>query len=122
MLILPSYIFIFVAMKFAIITFVVLAAASVNGEEVLDRAVLEDNGMNGIKEIIGDIHDMSKGAEDLNVMEARLQGLEEEAEAVYRAREILTSNMDKTKLGIHSKDNSHPTKTLNNEGEWVNVN
>ena len=108
-------------MKFAIITFVVVAAASVNGEEVLDRAVLEDNGMNGIKEIIGDIHDMSKGAEDLNVMEARLQGLEEEAEAVYRAREILTSNMDKTKLGIHSKDNSHPTKTLNNEGEWVNV-
>jgi len=90
-------------------------------QKVLDRAVLEDNGMNDIKEIIGDIHGMSKGAEDLNTMESRLQGLEEEAEAVYKAREILTSNMDKTKLGIHSKDNSHPNKKQNNEGEWVIV-
>ena len=108
-------------MKFAIITLFVVAAASVNGEEVLDRAVLEDNGMNDIKDIIGDIDGMSKGAEDLNTMESRLQGLEEEAEAVYKAREILTSNMDKTKLGIHSKDNSHPNKKQNNEGEWVIV-
>ena len=122
MLNLPSYILFFVAMKFAIITLLVVAASSVNGEEVLDRAVLEDNGMNDIKDIIGDIDGMSKGAEDLNTMESRLQGLEEEAEAVYKAREILTSNMDKTKLGINSKDNSHPTKKQNNQGEWVIVN
>merc|ERR1712198_736845 len=109
-------------MKFAIITFVVVAAASINAEEVLDRSVLEGNGMNDIKEIIGSIDGMAKGAEDLNTMESRLQGLEEEAEAVYKAREILTSNMDKTKLGIHSKDNSHPTKKQNNEGQWVIVN
>merc|ERR1712098_723393 len=85
-------------MKFVIVTFVVVAAASIDGEEVLDRSVLEDNGMNDIKEIIGSIDGMAKGAEDLNTMESRLQGLEEEAEAVYKAREILTSNMDKTKL------------------------
>jgi len=68
---------------------------------------------------------MSKGATDLNTMEARLEGLSGKKETVEKAFAALKDNLDKTKLGTNSEDNTHVNKKLvnpddENEG-WTDV-
>merc|ERR1712131_266490 len=58
-------------MKIAILSLVLVAAVSIDG------GVLKGNGMDNIYSIIETIDNMSKGATDLNTMEARLEGLSE---------------------------------------------
>merc|ERR1712126_500370 len=101
-------------MKIAIVSLVLVAAVSVNG------AVLSGNGMSAIESIIGTIDNMSKGATDLNTMEARLEGLSGKKETVEKAVAALKDNLDKTKLGTNSADNSHDNLKWNTDtNEWV---
>merc|ERR1711972_946937 len=101
-------------MKIAIVSLVLVAAVSVNG------AVLSGNGMSAIESIIGTIDNMSKGATDLNTMEARLEGLAGKKETVDNAFAALKNNLDKTKLGTNSADNSHDNlKWSEGDKAWV---
>ena len=101
-------------MKIAIVSLVLVAAVSVNG------AVLSGNGMSDIESIIGTIDNMSKGATDLNTMEARLQGLSGKKDTIDSAFAALKNNLDKTKLGTNSADNSHDNLKWNgDENKWV---
>merc|ERR1712126_383680 len=101
-------------MKIAIVSLVLVAAVSVNG------AVLSGNGMSAIESIFGTIDNMSKGATDLNTMEARLEGLSGKKETVEKAFAALKDNLDKTKLGTNSADNSHDNLKWNTDtNEWV---
>merc|ERR1712126_100943 len=106
-------------MKIAIVSLVLVAAVSVNG------AVLSGNGMSDIESIIGTIDNMSKGATDLNTMEARLEVLSTKKDTIDSAFAALKDNLDKTKLGTNSEDNTHVNKKLvnpddENEG-WTDV-
>merc|ERR1712121_529122 len=92
-------------MKIAIVSLVLVAAVSINGE-----GVLVNNGMQAIFDIIGNIDDMSKGATDLNTMEKRLEGQKLQVENALKA---LTDNLDKKKLGTNSKDNDHTNMKWN---------
>ena len=101
-------------MKIAIVSLVLVAAVSVNG------AVLSGNGMSDIESIIGTIDNMSKGATDLNTMEARLEGLSGKKDTIDSAFAALKNNLDKTKLGTNSADNKHDNLKWNEAGkEWV---
>merc|ERR1712112_662945 len=93
-------------MKIAIVSLVLVAAVSVNG------AVLSGNGMSDIESIIGTIDNMSKGATDLNTMEARLEGLAGKKETVDNAFAALKNNLDKNNLGTNSAGNLHTNKQL----------
>merc|ERR1712098_152081 len=101
-------------MKIAIVSLVLVAAVSVNG------AVLSGNGMSAIESIIGTIDNMSKGATDLNTMEARLEGLAGKKETIDNAFAALKDNLDKTKLGTNSAGNPHTNKKLEGDA-WVDV-
>merc|ERR1712198_535231 len=92
-------------MKLAIVSLVLVAAVSINGE-----GVLVNNGMQAIFDIIGNIDDMSKGATDLNTMEKRLEG---EKLQVENALKALTDNLDKKNLGTNSKTNDHTNMKWN---------
>merc|ERR1711921_56923 len=101
-------------MKIAIVSLVLVAAVSVNG------AVLSGNGMSDIESIIGTIDNMSKGATDLNTMEARLEGLAGKKETIDNAFAALKDNLDKNNLGTNSEDNSHANLKWNEDSkEWV---
>merc|ERR1712198_211624 len=95
-------------MKIAILSLVLVAAVSIDG------AVLKGNGMTNIHEIIETIDNMSKGATDLNIMEARLQGLSGKKDTIDSAFAALKDNLDKTKLGTNSENNEHVNKKLKN--------
>merc|ERR1712027_181725 len=104
-------------MKFAIVSLVLVAAVSINGE-----GVLTNNGMQAIFDIIGNIDDMSKGATDLNTMESRLKGLEGQKSQVENALKALTDNLDKKNLGTNSKNNDHTNMKWNDgNDEWEAV-
>merc|ERR1712234_70311 len=101
-------------MKIAIVSLVLVAAVSVNG------AVLSGNGMSDIESIIGTIDNMSKGATDLNTMEARLEGLSTKKDTIDSAFAALKNNLDKTKLGTNSADNKHDNLKWNDDDKkWV---
>ena len=101
-------------MKIAILSLVLVAAVSIDG------AVLKGNGMTNIHEIIETIDNMSKGATDLNTMEARLEGLSGKKDTIDSAFAALKNNLDKTKLGTNSADNSHDNLKWNgDENKWV---
>merc|ERR1712029_415645 len=101
-------------MKIAIVSLVLVAAVSVNG------AVLSGNGMSDIESIIGTIDNMSKGATDLNTMEARLEGLSTKKDTVEKAFAALKDNLDKNNLGTNSAGNLHTNKKLEGDA-WVDV-
>merc|ERR1712243_464621 len=100
-------------MKIAIVSLVLVAAVSVNG------AVLSGNGMSDIESIIGTIDNMSKGATDLNTMEARLEGLSTKKDTVEKAFAALKDNLDNN-LGTNSAGNLHTNKKLEGDA-WVDV-
>merc|ERR1711955_121661 len=106
-------------MKIAILSLVLVAAVSIDG------GVLKGNGMDNIYSIIETVDNMSKGATDLNTMEARLEGLSGKKDTIDSAFAALKNNLDKTKLGTNSADNTHVNKKLvnpddENEG-WTDV-
>merc|ERR1712136_323276 len=101
-------------MKIAIVSLVLVAAVSVNG------AVLSGNGMSDIESIIGTIDNMSKGATDLNTMEARLEGLSTKKDTIDNAFAALKDNLDKNNLGTNSAGNLHTNKQLVGN-EWQDV-
>merc|ERR1712212_957209 len=107
-------------MKFAIVSIVLVAAVSINGE-----GVLVNNGMQAIFDIIGNIDGMSKAATDLNTMESRLEGLQDQNLQVENALEALTDNLDKTGLGTNTMTNDHTNMKKETPGEeesaWVPV-
>merc|ERR1712212_1020711 len=104
-------------MKFAIVSLVLVAAVSINGE-----GVLVNNGMQAIFDIIGNIDGMSKAATDLNTMESRLEGLEDQKSQVENALAALTDNLDKKNLGTNSKDNDHDNMKWNgDDSAWEPV-
>ena len=101
-------------MKIAILSLVLVAAVSIDG------GVLKGNGMEDIHSIIETIDNMSKGATDLNTMEARLQGLSGKKDTIDSAFAALKDNLDKTKLGTNSEDNSHDNlKWSEGDKAWV---
>merc|ERR1711972_554744 len=101
-------------MKIAILSLVLVAAVSIDG------GVLKGNGMDNIYSIIETIDNMSKGATDLNTMEARLEGLSGKKDTIDSAFAALKNNLDKTKLGTNSADNKHDNLEWNDEDkEWV---
>merc|ERR1711972_798088 len=101
-------------MKIAILSLVLVAAVSIDG------GVLKGNGMDNIYSIIETIDNMSKGATDLNTMEARLEGLSGKKDTIDSAFAALKNNLDKTKLGANSADNKHDNLKWNDEDkEWV---
>merc|ERR1712136_72757 len=101
-------------MKIAILSLVLVATVSIDG------GVLKGNGVEDIHSIIETIDNMSKGATDLNTMEARLQGLQGAKDDIDSAFAALKDNLDKTKLGTNSKDNSHDNLKWNEDNkEWV---
>merc|ERR1712018_172296 len=106
-------------MKIAILSLVLFAAVSING------GVLKGNGMQNIHSIIETIDNMSKGATDLNTMEARLQGLSGKKDTIDSAFAALKDNLDKTKLGTNSENNEHVNKKLinpaNEKEGWEDV-
>merc|ERR1712203_518812 len=106
-------------MKIAIVSLVLVAAVSVNG------GVLSENGMSAIETIIENIDDMSKGATDLNTMEKRLEGLQDQKDQVESALTALTTNLDKKNLGTNSMTNDHTNMKKETPGEeesaWVEV-
>merc|ERR1712135_68123 len=106
-------------MKIAILSLVLVAAVSIDG------AVLKGNGMTNIHEIIETIDNMSKGATDLNTMEARLQGLSGKKDTIDSAFAALKDNLDKTKLGTNSENNEHVNKKMinpaNEKEGWEDV-
>merc|ERR1712060_189371 len=99
-----------IVMKFAIVSLVLVAAVSINGE-----GVLVNNGMQAIFDIIGNIDGMSKAATDLNTMESRLEGLEDQKLQVQNALEALTDNLDKTGLGTNTMANDHVNMKWNGD-------
>merc|ERR1712240_890357 len=101
-------------MKIAILSLVLVAAVSIDG------GVLKGNGMANIHEIIGTIDNMSKGATDLNTMEARLEGLSGKKETIDNAFAALKDNLDKNNLGTNSAGNLHTNKQLVGN-EWQDV-
>merc|ERR1712212_1215781 len=90
-------------MKIAIVSLVLVAAVSINGN----------------------IDKISKGATDLNTMEKRLQGLQTQKDEVSNALKALTENLDKKDLGTNSKDNTHKNlkwdENAGENGEWKEV-
>merc|ERR1712112_126905 len=101
-------------MKIAILSLVLVAAVSIDG------GVLKGNGMEDIYSIIETIDNMSKGATDLNTMEARLEGLSGKKDTIDSAFAALKNNLDKTRLGTNSADNKHDNLKWNEAGkEWV---
>merc|ERR1712117_518489 len=100
--------------KIAIVSLVLVAAVSVNG------GVLSSNGMGAIETIINNIDDMSHAATDLNTMEKRLHGLEDQQTDVAAALKALTDNLDKKNLGTNSKNNDHTNKRANGD-DWIDV-
>ena len=109
-----------VVMKFAIVSLVLVAAVSINGE-----GVLVNNGMQAIFDIIGNIDGMSKAATDLNTMESRLEGLQDQKLQVENALTALTVNLDKKNLGTNSMTNDHTNMKKEDprdeESAWVPV-
>merc|ERR1712055_710680 len=104
-------------MKFAIVSLVLVAAVSINGE-----GVLVNNEMQAIFDIIGNIDGMSKAATDLNPMESRLEGLEDQKLQVQNALEALTDNLDKTGLGTNTMANDHVSMKWNgDDSAWEPV-
>ena len=103
-------------MKIAIVSLVLVAAVSINGD-----AVLKNNGMENIHSIIETIDKMALAATDLNTMESRLEGLSKQKTQVENAVKALTTNLDKKILGTNSKDNDHENLKKNDDGDWVPV-
>merc|ERR1712154_405640 len=95
-----------VAMKFICVAVVLLTFVAINAEggDVLADRNFKDLGMPKIDTILEDIDDMAAGADDFNEMEGRLQFLEEKNDAIRKAADTLTTNLDKSELGKHSKD------------------
>merc|ERR1712088_90307 len=78
--------------------------------------------MQAIFDIIGNIDGMSKAATDLNTMESRLEGLEDQKLQVQNALEALTDNLDKTGLGTNTMANDHVNMKWNgDDSAWEPV-
>jgi len=91
--------FIQTTMKIAIIVISLALMATVEG------GVFEDNGMTNIATIISDIGDIGDAGDDLDVMEARLQGLDAKQSDVEAVKTTLTDAMDASAL---ANDFDHP--------------
>merc|ERR1712133_258983 len=93
-------------MKIAMLSLVLVAAVSIDG------GVLKGNGMDNIYSIIETIDNMSKGATDLNTMEARLEGLSGKKDTIDSAFAALENNSHVNKKLVNPDDE--------NEG-WTDV-
>merc|ERR1712112_389191 len=103
-------------MKIAIVSLVLVAAVSVNG------GVLQGNGMAAIDSIIDTIDKMSDGATDLNTMESRLKGLQDQQGQITNAFTALKTNLNKDNLGTNSANNEHANMAQpGGTGDWALV-
>ena len=102
-------------MKIAIVSLVLVAAVSVNG------GVLQGNGMAAIDSIIDTIDKMSDGATDLNTMESRLKGLQDQQGQITNAFTALKTNLNKANLGTNTEANEHTNKMQNADETWSDV-
>merc|ERR1712223_114324 len=77
-------------MKFAIVLLALVAF--VNAGDIADE------GMSDIVDIQGMVEDIEQAADDLDAMELKMAGLADEKATVQAAKDLLTTQMDKSTL------------------------
>ena len=80
--------------------------------------VFESNGMNAIADLIGDIQDIKEAAQDLEIMETRLRGLDSQVDEVSSLKGTLTEAMDKSTLTFNE---IHPNSEVETGELCVNT-
>ena len=84
-----SLTFLFVpAMKYAIAALVLTMIVAVKSD------IFDENGLEDIASIIASIDTLEQTAVDLNIMESRLEGLDEQTSTFESVKNVLTNAMD----------------------------